>query len=173
MRTIAAAAMALFAGLALPMFAQSGGTDTLSALLAEVRQLRLAMERAATTTPQIQLLSARLTVQNERLTRAARDLDTTRQELERMSVGTAGSASRLTELEEMVSRELDAARHRQLVQEHRDVKRQAEQMVVREQQLRAREAELANVASAELGSWTDLNKRLDELERELAARRPR
>src|SRR5688500_5695173 len=97
---IAVAALCTF-----PVLAQSGstapGTDALSALLVEVRALRVAMERAATTTPQIQLLAARLSVENERLARATRDADAARQELERLMAETASLTTRAAESEEM------------------------------------------------------------------------
>jgi hypothetical protein len=39
--------------------------------------------------------------------------------------------------------------------------------------LRARESELANLAAAEQTQWIELNRRVDQLEQELTARRPR
>ena len=159
---------------AFPLAAQSdrSGPDTLSALLVEVRALRVAMERAASTTPQIQLLAARLTVQNERLARVSRDADAAHQEVERVQSQAAAFASRLAQVEEAVGRETDPARLRDLKSEQSGVKAQLDELASQEPRVRARDAELANQVAAEQGQWIELNRRFDELERELGARRP-
>src|SRR5215217_6224104 len=82
MRNTAVWLCAVVVGLTVPLIAQSGSGVALAVLLSEVHQLRIAMERAATTTPQIQLLGTRLAVQNERLARADQDHENVRQELE-------------------------------------------------------------------------------------------
>jgi hypothetical protein len=172
-----ALAVAAVAVCTLPVIAQSNGPgsspDTLSALLGEVRALRVAMERAATTTPQIQLLAARLSVQSERLARAARDADAARQDLERLTTASASMGSRAAAIEEMLSRENDPARQRDLRAEQMAVKMQLEEQAGQEVRLRARESELANLAAAEQTQWIELNRRVDQLEEELSARRPR
>ena len=92
-------ALWLFGGilaLAVPAFAQTAGGDTIAALLVEVRQLRIAMERAATTTPQVQLLGARLSVQNERLARVERDHDNAKRELDDLAAALAQTRRRTT-----------------------------------------------------------------------------
>jgi chromosome segregation ATPase len=159
--------------LAVPLLAQSGGPDTLSALLVEVRQLRIAMERAATVTPQIQLLGSRLSVQNERLARAGHDHDTARQELDDVSAALAQIAARIPELETRAAQESNPVQQRQFVQEHAAAREQASDLAAREQRLRARENELAAVLGAEETQWAELNRRVDEVERSLGARQPR
>jgi hypothetical protein len=169
-----ALAVAVAAGFSLPVLAQSGapGNDTVSALLVEVRALRIAMERAATTTPQIQLLAARLSVENERLARLTRDADSARQELERVVAASAGLTARSGQLEEILSRETDPARQRDLRQEQAAIKMQVEEQAGQELRLRARDMELSNLVAAEQTQWAELNRRVDQLEQELAARRP-
>jgi predicted nucleic acid-binding Zn-ribbon protein len=159
---------------AFPLVAQSdrSGPDTLSALLVEVRALRVAMERAASTTPQIQLLAARLTVQNERLARVSRDADAAHQDLERVQSQGATFAARAAQLEEAVARETDPARLRDLKSEQSGVKAQIDELALLESRFRARDAELANQVAAEQGQWIEVKRRFDELERELAGRRP-
>jgi hypothetical protein len=46
-------------------------------------------------------------------------------------------------------------------------------LTTREQRLRVREAELAAAAAAEQNQWSDLNRRLDDLERSLSVREAR
>lgn len=158
----------VLAAVPIALYAQSGSPDVLPALLAEVRQLRIAMEQAAVTTPRVQLLASRIAVQSDRTSRAARDVDAVRQELNRLAAETGLMAARLQELEGMVSGESDPARRRPLELEHRAMKQQFEQMSAVEQRLRGQESELATAYVSEQGAWAELNRRLDELERELA-----
>jgi predicted nuclease with TOPRIM domain len=166
--------LALLALCGLPVLAQSGpgNSDTLAALLVEVRALRVAMERAASTAPQIQLLAARLTVQNERVARAERQADAAHQDLERLIADTSSLTTRAGQLEEAVSRETDPARLRDLKSEQLGVRAMLDERAAQETRIRARDSELANQVAAEQGQWLELNRRFDELERELAARRP-
>ena len=166
-------AAGLIGAAVLPVLAQTSGGDanTLSALLVEVRALRVAIERATATTPQIQLLTARLTVQNERLSRATRDLDEVHQALEQIASQNAAFSNRSAQLEEILGRETDPARVRDLKSEQVGMKSQVDEFSAQETRLRARETELSNVVSAEQAQWTELNRRLDELERQLAERR--
>jgi chromosome segregation ATPase len=165
-------ALWLFGGilaLAVPAFAQTAAGDTIAALLVEVRQLRIAMERAATTTPQVQLLGARLSVQNERLARVERDHDNAKRELDDLSAALAQTAVQADTLDNRVATETNPERQRQLVQEQADAKSQVAELTAREQRLRARESELAGARAAEQQLWAELNRRLDEVERAINA----
>ena len=169
-------ALWLFGGilaLAVPAFAQTAAGDTIAALLVEVRQLRIAMERAATTTPQVQLLGARLSVQNERLARVERDHDNAKRELDDLSAALAQTAVQADTLDNRVATETNPERQRQMVQEQADAKSQIAELTAREQRLRARESELAGARAAEQQLWTELNRRLDEVERAINAPPPR
>lgn len=165
-------ALWLFGGilaLAVPAFAQTAGGDTIAALLVEVRQLRIAMERAATTAPQVQLLGARLSVQNERFARVERDHDNAKRELDDLSTALAQTLAQVDNLDNRVAVETNPERQRQLVQEQADAKAQIAELTAREQRLRARESELAGALAIEHQLWTDLNRRLDEVERAINA----
>jgi chromosome segregation ATPase len=159
--------------LSVPALAQSGATDALSALLVEVRQLRIAMERAATTTPQVQLLGARLSVQNERLARAERDHDSTKRELEEVSAALAQMERQIEEIENAAAQEANPERQRGLSMDARAMKSQRTEMSARELRLRARESELATRFGSEELQWIELNRRLDEIERTISSRTPR
>ena len=159
--------------LTVPVFAQSSATDALAALLVEVRQLRIAMERAATTTPQVQLLGARLTVQNERLARAERDHDATKRELEDVSAALAQMTAQMEDLENRAAQEPNPERQRSLAMEQGAVKFQRADLTARELRLRARESELATRFGSEELQWIELNRRLDEIERAINGRTPR
>jgi len=159
--------------LTVPALAQTGATDTLSALLVEVRQLRIAMERAATTTPQVQLLGTRLSVQSERLARAERDHDGTKRELEDVSGALAQMARRMEEIDNAAAQETNPERQRGLAMDQADLKSQSAELTARQLRLRARWSELATALGSEQLLWTELNRRLDEVERAINARTPR
>ena len=165
--------LAGFIALTVPALAQTGATDTLSALLVEVRQLRIAMERAATTTPQVQLLGTRLSVQSERLARAERDHDGTKRELEDVSAALGQMARRMEEIDNAAAQETNPERQRGLAMEQADIKAQSTELTARQLRLRARWSELATALGSEQLLWTDLNRRLDEVERAINARAPR
>jgi hypothetical protein len=159
---------------AFPLFAQNAGTgsDILSALLMEVRALRVAVERAASATPQVQLFTARLAVQNERLTRATREADAVHQELDQAQRSAIASAAEGAELEEALRQEADPAKQQVLKQKQHMVKEQLDASIAAEARLRARDAEFANALALEQAQWAELNRRFEELERQLAARSP-
>jgi chromosome segregation ATPase len=174
MKTQVMLVAAVAAACTLPAIAQSGGgtSDTLSALLVEVRALRVAIERAASTAPEIQLLAARIAVQNERVTRAARDADAAHQELDKLLAEASGVTARVAQLEEAVSRETEPERVKNLKAEQLNLKSALDGYPAQETRLRARDSEFANLVTVEQAQWVELNRRLDDLERELAGRRP-
>src|SRR5690242_5976812 len=61
---------------------QSSDSSVLQALLSEVHQLRLALERANTVGPRIQLVIERMKIQREQVVRISTQLDAVRRELE-------------------------------------------------------------------------------------------
>jgi hypothetical protein len=169
-------ALWLFGGilaLAVPALAQSGATDTLSVLLVEVRQLRIAMERAATTAPQVQLLGMRLSVQSERLARAERDHDGTKRELDDVSAGLNQTVAQMQDLDNRAAQEANPERQRALASEQTAAKSQWAELSAREQRLRARESELAVALGSEQQQWAEINRRLDEIERAINTPAPR
>ena len=166
----------LFGGvlaLAVPVWAQSGAPDALSALLVEVRQLRIAMERAATTTPQVQLLGMRLSVQNERLARVERDHDATKRELDDVSAAITQTVAQIQDLDTRVAQEANPERRAALTAEQAAAKSQWAELAAREQRLRTRDSELAAALGSEQGQWAEINRRLDELERAINTPAPR
>jgi hypothetical protein len=170
----AAIGVAIFiAGCGWPILAQTQGTDTLTVLLNEVHQLRLTMERAATAAPQVQLLAARLAVQNDRVSDAARDVAAVRREIDETALRVAALRGGEGKVEDGLATETDPKRRLELAKHQSELKPAIEHESAKEQRLRAREAELSTVLAAEQTQWLELNRRLDELEREMASRQPR
>ena len=167
-RRVAACLTGLFLLCTVPLLAQSAASDTLTALLTEVRLLRQALERSAAA-PQIQLLGTRLAVQNERLLAATRDYEAARVALQAVQTTLNDANTRLQATIEMTDRTTNnPQRLRDLEQDQLHLKYEIGTMVTREAQLRARESELATVVAAEQNEWMLLNRRLDEFERALA-----
>jgi len=157
-----------FAATTLPLLAQSNSGDALSALLAEVRQLRLVMERSAVIGPQIQLLGTRLAVQNDRVGRAAADHEAVRRELEQLDNLRATLTENAESIDSAIDTEQDRQKRALLIAQQADHKAQLTNLGKREQQIRSRESALADVLMAEQSRWAELNRQLDDLQRTLA-----
>jgi hypothetical protein len=132
--------------------------DPIPALLTEVRQLRIAMERSATMTPRIQLLTSRMSLQDERVSRMSRQAEGL------LAVQGRELAMRAKQLEEALAAETDPQRRSELEEVQRSVKAETELQAERRQLTRAREAEAASALATEQARWTELSERLDELE---------
>jgi hypothetical protein len=142
--------------------------DVLPALLAEVKGLRAAMEQMAGAGPRIQLSVGRLQLQEGRIAGMIRRLDTVRDGL---------STAR---------RELEGFKGAQKMMEGEDedrkpgeekpdwgpifagMKKQAAAAQANVDRLAAEEIQLTQELATEQARWTDINNRLDELERALA-----
>jgi hypothetical protein len=142
--------------------------DVLSQLVAEVRQLRLAVERSSSVGPRIQLLTSRLAIQEQRVARLGSELDGLRQQLPRIAEVQRQAGDALGELEAAVSDQTDPQRRRQMQQEIASLKRHLESQIQEEHQLRVREGELLGLHSQEQARWLEISQRLDDLERALA-----
>jgi hypothetical protein len=153
--------------LTFPLVAQQSD-DPLPALLNEVRLLRLAMERSATVSPRIQLLTSRMALQDERVYRFARQAESVRDELDRVTFQNREFATRAKQMEELLALEADPAKRREIEEAQRFMKSEAELQNSREQLLRARESEAATLLATEQTRWMELSQALDELERMLA-----
>jgi len=169
-----ALALVLVAACVFPILAQSTaqGGDTLSRLLVEVHALRVAMERSAAAGPQVQLLSSRLSVQNDRVTRAMHDADTVHAELEKMQREVANLTRDAADIDESLARDMEPAARAEMRQRSQAIKQQLEASMAAEGPLRVRDADFANALAVEQAQWAELNRRFDELERQLAARTP-
>jgi chromosome segregation ATPase len=142
--------------------------DVMSELLTEVHGLRLAMERAATVGARIQLLVARVQMQEQRIAEASRRLSAVREEASRLETQITGMQGQSAQFEKMVS---------SMPREQReDMERMAESFKTQSVMLEKRRGDLANEeslllqqVSADQSRWSDVNAQLDDIERSLAA----
>src|SRR5258706_13368931 len=139
--------------------------DPLTALLAEVHALRIAMEQSATVAPRVQLTLARLNIEEQRIAQLAAQLDQVRRELSGASLESQRLSEQLAETEKGVQTATDDKTRKSYEYEHADVKRKLGAQGRLEEQLRGRENDAAQGLSTEQRRWIDLNTRLHEPER--------
>jgi hypothetical protein len=147
--------------------------DVLAGLLTEVRGLRVAMEQLASAAPRVQLAFGRLQLQEQRVAELSRRLDTAKQTLAGVQQQ-LDSFQEQTELDEAIARAdqgPDAEKLRQQVEmmtKMRAVEKRRLETDV--QRLRTEETNLLQELQVEQGRWSELNQRLDEVERSLGRR---
>jgi chromosome segregation ATPase len=151
--------------------------DVLPALLEEVKGLRAAMEQMASAGPRIQLFTSRLQLQEARINNMIRRLDTVRDSLasaQRELSHMQGEQLRTeTVLAERQAVNTPEAREevRQVAMNLEDVKRALVSARANVDRYTAEEAQLTGDIATEQARWTEINGRLDELEKLLSSRR--
>jgi len=153
--------------LAAPAIAQTAPPQTLDALLAEVRQLRLAIERGNTIVPRVQLLLQRVQMQDAKVSRISRDLQDVRANIADRATEMPRFRAAQEQLDNQIRQEQNPALRAHFEEEQRGVKAELEQRAAREQQLLARESELASSLLVEQGSLDALQAKLDALDKSL------
>jgi hypothetical protein len=142
--------------------------DPITNLLAEVHALRLAMEQSATVGPRIQVTLARLGFQEQRTAHLSTTLDAVRRQIADESLQGQKLATELENVEKSLQTETDEKVKRETLDMQAALKRNLSNHSAREQQLRVRENDAAQMLSSEQARWIELSARLDELERLLA-----
>lgn len=141
--------------------------DPIRELLSEVKLLRQALERASTVGTRIQLLVARVQLQEQRIGDLSRRLDGVRAELRDVERESNALAPQVAAMQETAQAE-DLHERRAAEQAAAMLNSQAEALERRRVELTNEEGLLAQQIAAEQGRWTDFNNRLEQLERSLA-----
>jgi len=164
--------IALGAVLALLVGGSASGQqpEVFSALLAEIRHIRVVIDRATTVNPRIQIALHRLDNQQERVSRLSMQLEGTRSSLQRITNALNLNFKDLTGVEEALQREADQQKRRALDEERRPIKAAIERQTEEQQTWQRREAELTSQLDAEQLRWNELNAQLDALMRSLEQR---
>jgi uncharacterized coiled-coil protein SlyX len=147
--------------------------DVLAELLVEVRGLRQAMERAATVGARIQLLVARVQLQEQRIAESSRRLVAVRDEMSKLDTQSAGVAMNVNMFEKSALSKMPAEEREQMEHMFQGWKNQVAAFDKRKQELANEEAMLLQQVSADQGRWSDVNAQLDDIERSLATPAPR
>jgi hypothetical protein len=151
----------IFAPLAVSQTAQS--SQTLESLLAEVRQLRLAIERSAILGPKMQLALQRMSMQDQKIARISSQLDNTRREIAARTDAQRRIADQIASHEQRIVAETDPVRRKQLEGERENLKGIPTATI--DPQLLARETELASSLRTEQAVVQEISAKLDALER--------
>ena len=141
---------------------------SLDDLLTEVRGLRTEVRQASSASIRTQLLTARLQLQEQRVSTASRQVTDVQTELaalrgairqSQLFINRSDDENGTLSLDQQNDLRREVARRRQDIDEQRQ----------QEQELKGREAELVNTLNAEQARWAEFNGRLDEIERSLTA----
>jgi chromosome segregation ATPase len=143
----------------------SPSNDIMTALLQEVRGLRMAMEHSAAVAPRVQLTLARLNIEEQRIAQLAAQFDRARQEVTTHTLTAQRLSGELEEAEKSLQTTTDEQRRRAIEIGINDLKQQMKLHAASEAAARSRENDAAQALTMEQNRWNDLNARLDELER--------
>jgi len=142
--------------------------EVLAALLVEVRGLRAAMEQMATAGPRVQLALGRLQLQEQRVNTLVRRLEDVKSNLVQARKELDSLTDRMAGVERATRESPDPQERHETESALRHLKTEVTRATLDVQRLLAEEATLTQDISAEQGRWTELNQRLEELERSLA-----
>ena len=165
----------LFCAIIGPAAAQNMAQPSLDALIAEIRQLRFAVERTNNLMMQSYIMLHRLDLQEGKVARISSELDGVKMQIEGLPEQVRQLKAQIEQFESLSEKApnsgngpsaspisgIDAAKQ--------NLKSQMEQSAAREQQLRARETELSSQLRVERGVLDALQSKLDSLEKTLEA----
>jgi chromosome segregation ATPase len=170
---VAAITMAIVGALGAAASAQATratNPDGLDQLLSEVRGLRAEVTQAAGASMRMQLLLARLSLQEQRIAALNRQSLELQRQLTNLSRDRGTNTDHLQRLTTALeSTAIPASERSQVDFEVSFLKTRIAEQEEEEQRLQAQAYDVANVIAAEQGRWLDFNSRLDELERSLPA----
>ena len=157
-------------GLLLPAAAraQAPAIDSIRELLTEVRALRIAMERSATVGARIQLMVARVQLQEQRIAELSRRAAAVRDEISKVDAVIAATTDDVKRGEGMAEKATSPELRREMEVDVEYLKTQLRTPEKRRQELLNEESLLSQQLAADQGRWSDVNNQLDELERSLA-----
>jgi len=148
---------------------QSPDSAVIQALLSEVHQLRIALDRANTIGPRIQMAVERLKLQQESVVRMTRQLEETQRDLAKAQSSREEDLARVKNIESELSQATDLAERKRLEEALKQFQWQAEREQKFEQTFRAQEAELNSRLHSEQATLDGLSDRLNQIERALDA----
>ncbi len=147
--------------------AQSSSEQTMQALLSEVHQLRLAIQRSNLNTYHAQITIERMKLQQQRVDRLTAQLGEARNQVASTRKALSETSRALKGAEMGLAHDANAAERADRERSIRDYKAELEELTRKEQQEQASETQLSAQLQLEQIKLTDLNERLDTLQREL------
>ena len=153
-----------------PTRAQTRSDDVLPALLVEVKGLRAAMEQMASTGARSQLLVGRLQLQEARVNGTIRRLDSVRDALGDARNDLEQAQVTLKMLENPAEKREGLAAFATMFLKPEDGRRAVAEKQSKVTRLEQEEAQLTNQIAVDQANWTEISRRLEELERSLVKR---
>jgi hypothetical protein len=145
-----------------------GMDDSMVELVAEIRGLRMAIERSMLANSQVQLLLGRVQFQENRLALLGRNVQEARARVRDARLAQAETERQIAMNADRLN-EVSAPEDRQAMQFQLTMLReQLKQMQANTQQLIVEETAAADALSSEQARWADFNDKLEVLERTLA-----
>jgi chromosome segregation ATPase len=147
--------------------------DVLSALLAEVRGLRQAMEQMVSAGPRVQLALGRLQLQEQRVNGMIRRLESVRDSISKAEKENEQVKAQLASFETMFKASGGDVKPGEtnpmegMLVGFRNAAAGGEADI---QRLQAEEAQIQQQIAAEQGRWAEINRALEDLERAMAKR---
>ena len=164
-RFVVVTTLAIAATAAVTTWAQAPQDMTpasMSALINEVRLLRAAVEDTGKRQNETQAMAVYLSAQQSRLVQISQQLEATRSELTTVSAQLQQFRTLLKSMQGDAA-SINPAERQEAEGMMQLFKPQLDQAAAKEQQLRAREAELAQALVTEQGRWSDLINRLEQM----------
>ena len=158
---------ALQSGLSAQASQAAQGQDVLPALLIEVRGLRAAMEQMASSGPRVQLALGRLQLQEQRVNNLLRRLEAARGSMSGVQREEENLRQMLAQLEEASRTAPEALQRGQAEHELAMTKIALARAATELQRLQLEESGIVQELASEQGRWSDINQRMEELERTL------
>lgn len=149
---------------------EQANQDTLGALLVEVRGLRSAMEQMASAAPRIQLAMGRLQIQEQRINTLVRRADGLHDALVAANKRATEIQDRVKNLQRSVEGGTDPVFRSESEAALPVVKQDLARAMAEVQRLQIEESDAASQVANEQARWTQINQRLEELDRALTGR---
>ena len=141
--------------------------QTMRTLLSEVRQLRRTMQTTGLNAYRGQIILERMRLANEQVERMAQKLETAREDVEKIERTIPRFEDQAKVMETVLQQETDIGKRARLEFELKDHKQQGERYKVLLTRAREREQQLSTELRASQARLTELESRLDLLEREI------
>jgi hypothetical protein len=149
---------------------QGAAPSGMAELLAEVRGLRADLNQVAGASMRMQVLVARLSLQEQRINTLGRQLADTQAQLDAVTRQRVADENNFNRVDSFLSSNdpsLSAGDRRGFETERSQAKALLSQAQAQEQQLRGSVTDFSNLIATEQSRWTDFNNRLDALEQSL------
>ena len=146
---------------------QGDSGQPMQAILNEVHLLRLAIQRSNLNTYHAQVTLERFRLQQQQVNRLNEKMDSVRARLAKIKLDQDGISEEVKQAESNLAKEADPAKRRELEKVQQGLKLGMDHIAKLETQVREEETQLVGQLQVEQAKLTELNERLDALQKEL------